>query len=449
MEPFDLVIKNGTLVDPEKGTISYGNIGIINNRISKITSDEICGKSEINADGFTVCPGFIDVHSHLDGCMETARLSALQGITTSIGGNCGISPVNIKKFLEEQDEKGFLINQAELIGAVSLREAVGVTDPYVAADNDQIGKICSLVKKAFEDGAMGLSLGIEYSPGCCFHELEAISYIASDYNRIIAVHTNIEGPKDLSSLIQMIDLAKKTGAHVLISHFVYQYGTGIMTEALELVDKARKDGIRVSVDSGMYTDFSTSIGSAVYDEAHMKGFCWKYEDLLAASGKYKGRRLNEEMYNELRTCLPDEAVICFTGVEEEIYEALNKNYVMPSTDTGQDPKSHPQNIGTFPRFFRKMVRERKELSLPDAIKRCTLLPAETFRLKYKGRLSEGADADIVIFDIDKIMDRAWFPSIGEPDAAPLGINYVIVNGKIVVKEGSLVDNVLPGKTLRP
>lgn len=449
MEPFDLVIKNGTLVDPEKCTISYGNIGIINNRISKITSDELCGKSEINAEGCVVCPGFIDVHSHLDGCMETARLSALQGITTSIGGNCGMSPVNIKEFLKVQDEKGFLINQAELIGAVSLREAVGVTDPYTAADKEQIGKICVLLEKAFKDGAIGLSLGIEYSPGCCCDELLAIGRIASEYDRIIAVHTNVSGPKDLSSLIQMIDLAKETGAHMLISHFVYQYGTGIMTEALGLVDKARAEGIRISVDSGMYTDFSTSIGSAVYDEAHMKGFGWKYEDLLATSGKYKGRRLNEEMYTELRTCCPHDAVICFTGVEEEIYEALNKSYVMPSTDTGQDPKSHPQNIGTFPRFFRKMVRERHELSLADAVKRCTFLPAEVYGLEDKGRLSDGADADIIIFDMDKIMDMAWFPGIGEPDAAPLGINYVIVNGKIVVEEGSLVDNALPGKTLRP
>lgn len=449
MESFDLVIKNGTLVDPEKGTAVHGNIGVINNKISKVTADEIHGKCEIDAKAQVVCPGFIDVHSHLDGCMETGRLSALQGITTSVGGNCGASPENIKDFLDEQGKKGFLINQAELVGAVTLRKAVGVTDPYVAADKDQIDRMCMLLKKAFEDGAMGMSLGLEYSPGCSFEELAAICRIAAEYDRLISVHTNVTGPKDLSSLIQVIELAEITGAHFLVSHLVYQYGMGIMTEALELIDKARAEGIRISVDSGMYKDFTTGIGSAVYDEAHMTGFGWKYEDLLAASGKYKGQRLNEEMYKELRALCPHDSVICFTGVEEEIYEALNKSYIMPSTDTGKNPKSHPQNIGTFPRFFRKMVRERKELSLVEAVRRCTLLPAETFSLKDKGRLSEGADADIVIFDINKIADRAWFPGLGEPDAAPIGINYVIVNGTIVVDEGSLVENVLPGKTLLP
>jgi N-acyl-D-amino-acid deacylase len=449
MKPYDLVVKNGTLVDPEKGTISSGNVGIVGNKIVKVTTDEIDGESEIDAGSRVVCPGFIDVHSHLDGCIETGELSALQGITTSIGGNCGISPVNMKDFLDSQDEKGFIINQAELIGAVSLREAVGITDPYTAANKEQIDKMSEFLAKAFEEGAMGLSLGIEYCPGCSFEEMLTLSQLASKYDRIIAIHTNVGGPNNLSSLIQVIDLAKATGAHFLVSHFVYQYGTGIMTEALELVDKARNEGIKISVDSGMYKDFTTFIGSTIYDEAYMKLFGWKYENLIAASGKYKGRRLTTEMYKELRTYYPGQAVICYTGVEEEIYEALNKSYVMPSTDTGKDPKSHPQNVGTFPRFFRKMVRERKELSLLEAVKRCTLLPAGVFNLKYKGRLSEGSDADIVVMDINKITDRAEFPDIGEPDAVPFGIDYVIVNGGIVNKEGKLMANVLPGKTLRP
>lgn len=449
MKVFDLVIKNGALVDPDKGAICYGNIGITDNKISKVGPDAIVGKSEIDAEGCVVCPGFIDVHSHLDGCMETAKLAALQGITTSIGGNCGFSPIKIKEFLDGQDEKGYLLNQAELIGAITIREAVGITNSYVSANRNQIDKMCTILRRALEEGAIGMSLGIEYTPGCSFDELTAISRIAAEYDRIIAVHTNVTNPKDLSSLTQVIDLAKVTGAHVLVSHFVYQYGTGIMTKALALVDKARNEGIRISVDSGMYKDFTTSIGSAVYDEAHMKGFDWKYEDLLAASGKYRGKRLNVEMYKELRTFYPEEAVICYTGVEEEIYEALNKSYIMPSTDIGTNPKSHPQNAGTFPRFFRKMVREREELSLLDAVKKCTLLPAEVYRLKDKGRLSEGADADIVIFDINKITDMAGFPGIGEPDAAPIGINYVIVNGRIIVKESSLMEGVLPGKTLRP
>ncbi|OPJ56182.1 amidohydrolase family protein [Clostridium oryzae] len=452
MNVYDLVIKNGTLVIPERQQIITANLGITGDKIAIITNDDIRGLKEIDAMNKIVSPGFVDVHGHIDGHLEVGKLAAVQGITTTVGGNCGLGHSNLREFFDAQ-QAGFIINQAQLVGhSFSLREEVGIENPYSAADDIQIKEMSHRIERAFNEGAIGLSFGIEYAPGSSYKEIMELSSIAARYGRIIPIHTNVDNPNSLKSLEDAIAIAKVTGAHVLISHFVYQYGTGVMEKALELVDKARQDGLKISVDSGMYTSFATHIGSAIYDKSYMKKMGWTVTDLVVASGKYRGRRMDEKLYKEVRENYRNESAICFTGVEAEIYEALRKDYVMVSTDigpslSGSTKDGHPQNAGTFPRFFRKMVRERKELTLLDAVRKCTLLPADTFGFDKKGRLSEGCDADIVIFDIDNIRDNAWFPNEGEPDAKPDGIEYVIVSGKIIVEKGSLAEDILPGKVI--
>ncbi|WPC43004.1 N-acyl-D-amino-acid deacylase family protein [Clostridium sp. JS66] len=452
MDIYDLLIKNGTLIDPESNTMIHGNVGINECKIAIITKENICGKREIDAQGYIVCPGFIDIHGHIDGHRECGELSVFQGVTTTIGGNCGFSPEDLKKFFVEQDKKGFPINQAQFIGHFNLRNNVGLTNPYIAATDFQIKCMENIERKLFEEGAIGLSFGLEYAPGASFEEVIALSSIAAKYKKLVAIHTRLDGPDDLDSLKEAVKIAEITGAAVQISHFVYQYGTGIMTEALEIVDDARKNGLNVWVDSGMYTDFATSIGTSVFDEDHIKKFNWKFNDMLVSTGKYKGERLTEKLYKELRDNYKNETIVCFTGVEDEIYEVLLKDYVMLSSDIGPSPsgnrsEGHPQNAGTFPRFFRKMVREQKSISLIKAIEKCTLLPAKVLGLTSKGRLKEGLDADIVIFDIETISDKSDFLGKGKPDAKPEGIHYVIVNGTIVVEDGDIIDEVLPGKPI--
>ncbi|MDP4143815.1 MAG: amidohydrolase family protein [Bacillota bacterium] len=450
---YDLVIKNAAIVDLEKGIISKGSIGINSGKISIIINENMVGKDEIDAKGNIVCPGFIDVHGHIDGHLNGAELSVLQGVTTTVGGNCGCGPIDLKSFFREQDEKGFLINQAQFIGhSFSLRGKVGITSPYVAASEKEINQMCQLAEKAFNEGAIGLSFGLEYAPGSSFEEVIALSQVAAKYNKLISIHTRLSAPDDLESLKEAVKISKMTGAAVLVSHFVYQYGTGIMTEALEIVDCARRNGINIWIDSGMYTSFATSIGTSVYDEEHIRKFGWKLKDMLVATGKYKGRKLDDSLYKELRQHHGSETVICFTGVEEEIYEALLKDYAMLSSDA--DPctsisveAGHPQNAGTFPRLFHKMVREKGLISLVEAVRKCTLLPATVLGLKNKGRMCVGADADLVVFNEKLIKDTADFLNRGKPNARPEGIEYVIVNGEIVVEKGNLIKGVLPGKPL--
>jgi N-acyl-D-amino-acid deacylase len=251
---------------------------------------------------------------------------------------------------------------------------------------------------------------------------------------------------DMYSLVEAIDIARQTGARIQISHLVYQYGTGMMDEALAVISRARADGLDIRFDSGMYTQWATHIGAVLFSEASIELNSWKLEDILVVTGKYNGKRMNKEIYRDLRENDPHAAVVVFTGVEEEIYMALNHPYAMPSTDTGAyaPGEGHPQIAGSFPRYFRQMVGERYELTIMEAVRKATLLPAETLGFHSKGRLREGMDADLVVFDIKVIMDKADF---GLPNATPEGIDYVFISGKLALAKGKLI-NTRSGKAVR-
>ena len=444
---FDVVIKNGLIIDPETRTRSVGNVGLLHGKIAIITSAEIHGTQEFDASDRIVCPGFIDIHGHIDLDDYCGELSLRQGITTTVGGNCGLSPLDIHSFFEAQERQGFIINQAEFIGhSMSVREAVGAIDPLKPATAEQLSGMEYLVEKAFEEGACGLSLGLAYAPGTSNDEILNLSKIAARYGRVIAVDTRMLTGIDMYSLVEVIAIARQTGARIQISHLVYQYGTGVMDEALAVINKARKDGIDIRFDSGMYTEWATHIGAVLFSEEYMELNGWKFEDILVITGKYNGKRLTENIYRELRKSDPYASVVVFTGIEEEIYMALNHPYAMPSTDTGAyaPGEGHPQIAGSFPRYFRKMVVERYQLNLMEAVCKATLLPADTLGFTSKGRLQEGMDGDIVVFDIKTINDKAVF---GMPNASPEGIDYVFLNGKLALAKGEIMDH-RAGKAVR-
>lgn len=441
------MITNGILIDPETLTRFRGNIGIVNGKIEMITKDNIQGRQEFDVEGKMVCPGFIDIHGHVDWDDYCGELSLRQGITTTVGGNCGLSPLDINSFFAAQEKQGFIVNQAELIGhSISLREEVGATDPLKPATPEQLSQMEYLVEKAFEEGACGLSLGLAYAPGSSNDEIMNLSKIAARYGRIVAVDTRMITGIDMYSLVEVIAIARQTGARIQVSHFVYQYGTGVMEEALSVINRARFEGLDIRFDSGMYTQWATHIGAVLFNEEYMETNGWKLDDILVITGKYNGQRLTMDIYHELRTHHPHTAVVVFTGIEEEIYMALNHPYAMPSTDTGTylPGEGHPQIAGSFPRYFKKMVTERYELNIMEAVRKATLLPAETLGFTSKGRLRKGMDADIVVFDIKNITDKAVF---GQPNAHPEGIDYVFLNGKLALAKGELMDT-KAGKAVR-
>lgn len=446
---YDIVINNGTIIDPKNCKQTFGNIGILDGAIKIITRTEINGKEIIDARSKIVAPGFIDSHTHIDGHLGNGKLMALQGVTTVVNGHCGIGPLPIKNFIDKQNEKGFIINQVQFLGHTALRETIGVTDPYVSLNEEELKKVCIICEEELKNGAAGISFGLEYIPEASETEVIELSKIAAKYGKLVSVHSRTDGWAGLVALKEIIDINKKTGASVIVSHTVYQYGFGMMTEALAIIDKAVKEGCDVSCDSGMYTSFATHIGTNVFKEGCIEKWGCTYNDLIAANGKYAGQRMTKDIYEDLRANYKNDLAIALIGEENEIYEAFELPYMMVSSDSGTNitddtSLGHPQDAGTFPAFFRKLVREQGKLTLVDAVRRCTYLPARRFSLNKKGRMEVGADADIVIFNINTILDKSRFPMEGKTNEPPEGIDYVIVNGEIVTN-GKKVLNKLPGK----
>ena len=264
-----------------------------------------------------------------------------------------------------------------------------------------------------------------------------LARICERYGRICPVHTRLLTDKDMYSLYELFQVARETKVDILISHFVYQYCNGLVQEGLRMVEKARREGLRIQMDSGMYTNWTTYFDTATFDLANIQNNHWHWEQMVVATGKYKGQIMSEELYHHMKKEYPKEAIIFFEGEEQEVYDCLVKPYVMPSTDIGAYAKGegHPQIAGTFPKYLKEMVRERKLLSLEEAVYKATWMPAQVFGFAQKGEISVGKDADLTLFDAEKICDKADYPHRGAPDARPEGIPYVFVDGVLTVKNG--------------
>lgn len=442
---FDLAIVNGIIVDPVSKRLVAGNIYCNKGKIVDISRTTHRAATEVDAQGCYVSPGFIDIHGHIDGHYKSGELLAQQGVTTVLNGNCGHGQVDFPRFFADNNK--FILNQAMLSGATTLREKVGVEDPYVALTTEQIRRAQELLEEDFANGAIGLSFGLEYVPGTSTEELLMLSKVVAKYDKFISVHVRTDCEAGLQALREMFDISEQTGAAVQISHVVYQFGFGMMRLALELIDDAIERGIDISCDSGLYTSFVTSVGSAVFDEGCLEKWHCGYEDLMPAGGKYRGKRLTKDMFDELRTDYPKDSLIALIGNENEIYEAFELPYMMVSSDAGvaemnglSVSEGHPQDAGTFPKFIHDLVVKRKQLSLPEAIARITTLPATRIGLKDKGKIEIGADADLAVFNLTNILDNSRFPHLGTPTALPDGISHVIINGEIAIHNKKLVND---------
>lgn len=451
--PFDLAIVGGVLIDPERALRTVGNLGIRDGRVAVITREPLEAAAVIDATGAVVCPGFIDIHAHVDGHEYSAQTMALQGITTTIGGNCGLMDHDLDEFFTKIETDGFPLNHGMFVGhSFTLRRLVGATDNYGPATTAQVREMVRLAEGGLKQGALGVSFGLEYAPGTSWEELTALAALAGRYDKLVAVHSRYDSWRGVGAISELVRLAETTGARVLVSHLTYMTGMGMMTESLSVLDEARARGVDIHVDSGLYHAFATFIGSAVFDDGCLEKWGVGYDSLMMATGEHAGRRLDEGLFRLLRRDDPEAVCVAFVGRESEVFEAFDRPYTMVSTDGAVGAPTpgtgHPQDAGTFPRFFRTVVREQGRLPLIDAIRRCTTLPAGALGLRTKGALRVGADADLVVFDPDQIEDRAGYPGLGVPDAPPVGIHHVIVNGVPVVSAGEFQPSARPGVPVR-
>ncbi len=441
---FETVINNGQIIDPLEGSLT-GNIGINGGKIEEISRGLLKGKKEIDAQRKVVCPGFIDIHMH-EGNIKGNKIDneifnymALMGVTTVVGGNCGLGEANISNYLQILDKQGIPVNYVGLIGHAGVREKVGLTNKYKSSSGKELKKISEIIQNGLEKGAAGISFGLEYIPGTSIEEILELCNIVARYpGRIAAAHYRFDANRSLEAMGEMIIIARETGIRFQISHIGSCTAFGQMEAGLQMLSAAYDAGVDIMADVYPYDAFCTYVGSAIFDEGCFKNWGVSYEALQVAQGKYRGQRCTQEIFEYIRQKEPDDLVIAFVMDETEVIQALQHPLVMIASDglmtAGQ---GHPRSAGTFPRVIGKYVREEKKLDLIEAIKKMTYMPAQRLNLKTKGRLKEGYDADITIFDYEYIIDRATFK---EPALTPEGISNVIINGVEVVLAGKLTRN---------
>ena len=446
------LIKNGRMIDPAQRIDAELNLLLADGRVACVTKGEPEADCIIDAEGQVICPGFIDMHAHEDpfenGTFycdeEKANLACLlrMGVTTCLCGNCGDNFGDPSRFLKHFQDGGCFVNAVMLAGYTYFREKYSAADRYSAVTAEERTVIRNALQKALDDGCAGVSFGLEYVPGINKDELLAAAETCSGSRKLLAAHIRACAEGAEASIAEVLDAAKQAGVPAQISHIGSMAGYGQMKEALRTVDAFRADGVDAACDCYPYNAFSTTIGSAPYDD--LEAIHCRYEDIEICEGKNKGKRCTKELFEEERENHPEYMTVGHVMKEEDIRLAFRHPNVMVGSDCFlKQGNGHPRAAGAFPRFIRQYT-QACGLSLYEAIERITALPAARLGLSSKGTLKKGADADIVIFDRNILTEKSTFDN---PTAAPEGISLVMMNGQIAVQDGKIYNSTL-GKALR-
>ena len=451
---FDIVILNGRVIDPESGLDAVRNIGISEGKIQKLTTKTITGKTLIDATGLVVSPGFIDIHQHgQDG--ENYRYKVMDGVTTVLELEMGTA--NVDKWYSEREGKS-IINHGVSVGHVPLRIDL-MDDPgdfapladaaYREATPQEIEELRKGISFGLDRGALGVGLGLMYTPAASRWEILEVFRAAAAFNALCVVHIRYAGLKEPNSCIaaleEVISAAAISGAPLHVVH-ITSIGFSQTPMMLQMIAEARSQGLDISVECYPYPATQTLIESAVYDGDWRGSWGIDYPDLQWIE---TGERLTEKTFNEYRR---RGGMVIAHSIPEEIVKSTisNPDVIIASDGMMSEGKGHPRGVGSFARLLGKYVREEEIISLNEGIKKITLMPAQRLEkiapvFRNKGRICAGADADITIFDPEQIVDQATYE---EPARYSKGINFVLVNGVVVVDKGKLVENVYSGKGVR-
>ncbi|HEY8782073.1 MAG TPA: D-aminoacylase [Mucilaginibacter sp.] len=482
---FDIILKNGKIVDGTGNPWFYGDVGVIRDKIvcigdlSKDKADKI-----IDVSGLVVAPGFIDVHTHIEGDEKTTPTAdnfIYDGVTTVITGNCGSSNTDIGKYFKFLDSLKLSVNVGTLIGHNDIRkEVLGEGD--VTPGDAQLKKMERLVEKAMRNGAMGFSTGLEYTPGIYSKpdEIIALAKAAAKYNGVYTSHMRNESDKVFDAIAETIDVGRQAKIPVEISHFkVGQPNWNASGKMMAMVDSARKEGLDVTVDQYPYTASSTTLYILLPDwlkaggtksllqrlsdpALHQKVVNEMITDMNRRKRKHfdyaivansvsnpalNGKSIEQinieagrpsTVPNEIETILDivkmGSADMVFHSMSEtDVENILKYPLTMIISDSGirQFGKGtpHPRGYGSNARILAYYVREKHVITLEDAVRKMTSLPAQKFRLTGRGLLQPGMYADIVIFDAGKVKDESTFE---HPHAYSTGFKYILVNGALTV-----------------
>jgi N-acyl-D-aspartate/D-glutamate deacylase len=450
-------------MDPESGLDSIRNLGISGGKIRAISVDTLPGKQTIDARGLVVAPGFIDLHEHGQE-PRNYQFQAHDGVTTSLELEAGTNDVS--KWYAKREGKS-LINFGVSIGHIPVRAQVVAhakgevsssftRSPEVEealhreATPEQIEEMKELIETGMKQGALAEGMGINYTPGASRWEIIEMFRGAAKYDAPVHVHLRYAGLMEpetgLNAIEEVIAAAASTGAPLHVVH-ITSMGLKNTPELIAMVEGAQKRGLDVTTECYPYTAASTGLHTAIFDPGWQQRLGIDYKDLQWAA---TGERLTAETFEKYRK--QGGPVVIYAIPEEAARSAVANPMVMIASDgmpiTG--PKVHPRGQGTFSRVLGHYVRDEKALDLMTALRKMTLMPAQRLEkrapmFKDKGRIRVGADADITVFDPSRVIDKATYE---EPLQYSEGIQFVLVNGVPVVKDGQLVEGVFPGRPAR-
>jgi N-acyl-D-amino-acid deacylase len=491
--PYDLVIKNGRVIDGTGNPWYYADVAVQNGRIVKIGNvPSTEARQVIDARRQIVAPGFIDVHAHVEGDLETrpgADNFIYDGVTTLVTGNCGGSRTDLRAMFDTLRLRGHSPNLASLVGHNSVRMKV-MKAVFRDPTTREQAEMEAVVEQAMRDGAAGLSTGLIYTPGTYARtpEIVGLARMAAKYGGLYASHMRNEGHEVRSAIEEAIQIGREAGIPVQISHFKVSAKPlwGQSTATVAMVETARKtEGIDVTIDQYPYTASSTSLQSIVPswaladgDSATLMRFSDKttrqkiVNEMVAslkkndrrdydyavvsrfgpdttlngksihAIAQVRGLKSNPATEANLVLTLIEEArmkriqMVYHTMAEQDVATIMRYPNTMIASDAGVATfganMPHPRAYGTNARVLGRYVRDLNIIPLEEAIRRMTSLPAQRFRFTDRGLLAPNYAADIVIFDETAVADAATYDA---PHAYSKGFSYVIVNGVPVVEQG--------------
>jgi dihydroorotase/N-acyl-D-amino-acid deacylase len=500
---YELLITGGTIIDGTGAAGYRGDVAISSNRIAVVSRDALApsnARRVIDATGLIVAPGFIDLHAHLDPLLRLpdAESHVRQGVTTALGGPDGGGPWPLAAYLDSAQALGVGMNVAFLVGHNTIRrEVMQLADR--APTPPELEQMRGMVAQAMHEGAFGLSTGLRYLPGTFSKtdEVVALSKVAADSGGLYTSHLREEGLGLLEGVAEAIEIGRRAGIRVVLTHHkvVGKPMWGASVRTLAMVDSARNAGVDVRIDQYPYTATYTGIsvlippwalagGDSVFErrlgdralrDSIVRGIV---HNILTDRGggdlsrvqlarvpwqtSLEGRTLRDWAVERGLPPTPETGAELVIEAERRggtsaIYHVLDDGDVdrimrHPQTMIASDGRltrpgdghPHPRWYGTFPRVLARYVRERRVLTLEDAIYKMTGMPAATLGLADRGRILAGARADITIFDADSVADRATFEA---PHQYPVGIPYVIVNGTLAV-DGGRFTGARAGRVLR-
>ncbi len=445
---YDVVISNGRVINPETKLDQEGlNVAIQDGQIVLVTDQKLKGKRVIDATGLVVAPGFIDNLSYDPNPVGVWNKIA-DGVTSNIAMHGGTaSPEKWYPYYERNKPPvhfgaSFFYTQARNQFKLSR---------YDTAKPEQTQTLVDQAEKALNNGVLGISFSLEYVPGVNDKEILPLMNLAHEYNVPVYFHarySDMEEPgTNIDAMNELIGYARASGAAVHIDHINSTGGTFSMTQSLKMVSDAIAEGLDITSCIYPYDYWGTYLNSARFDEGWQERFRITYKDLQIAGTK---ERLTAETFRKYQQ--QGKLAVAYAIPKQDVIDSLKAPYVMIGSDAILEPgfNNHPRASGTFARTIGLYVREQGVISLSDAIAKMSLMPAQRLEkqapaLQKKGRIAKGMDADIVVFDYNKISDKS---TVDKPEIVSEGIEYVLVDGQVALDEKGIHKDIRVGKPIK-